>query len=495
MFLQDSITTAKEARIDLLRSKLGDAADRVSIYHLYDALYAEYEKWNVDSAFAYVHKKSELAAQISDGSLNVDATIDLANCYTLAGMYLDAIAAMQQIDNGQLKESPDRHRYHYLMYDIYHALQRDTHDARKEDEYRQKAAYYLNLCDRTIRGDIIEFYNNKANILIGGGRPLEAITLMKSRLEGAPMSIDDKAMLNYWIGKAYLARGDRNKALYYYSVGARYDYLSPVKIYGSPIPITRMCLDAGDLERANRYIIRNFSDAHSMGARYRKNLIAELIPLITFSYTTKVEQQNRHLINLSFVLFILLMALGISLIILFVNRQKLFKANSAISRQAARLKESNHFKDAYLGQFLSMFSEHIDSLERYRSGLRVIAKKMDFEAIQQELRSDSFIDVEREMLFDKFDKTILGLLPDFPEQLNLLLKSEKRLELPKAGKLTNEVRIFALIRLGITDSKRIAMFLQLSPSTVYNYRVKLRNAAVDGHDAFEDGVKKIGTIV
>lgn len=495
MLHKDSISFAKQTRIDSLRSGFSKSGDAKSTYDLYDALYAEYEKWNVDSAFAYAHEKSELASHTGDPLLAADAAIDMANSYTLAGMYHDAIASISTVNEAAIMGTPMQHRYNYLRYDIYHNLLTDTHDSLKVSEYRQKETAYIDLCNRTVQGDVIEYYNTKANVLIAEGRPRDAVHLMKSRLAGAPMSIPDRAMLHYWTGKAYNAMGDEDNALYHYAVGARLDFLSPVKIYGAPMMVTRMCFDAGDFERANRYIIRNYSDALSMGAKYRMNLIAELLPMVTRAYESKIEQRNRQLLGFSAVLFAMLIALSVTLFLLYLNRQKLHKANFAISLQAARLEESNSIKDAYLGQFLSMFSERIDSLERYRSGLRITAKQMDFGAIQQELRSDSFIDAEWEMLFDKFDETFLGLFPDFPEQINLLLAPDKRLELPATqGKLTNELRIFALIRLGVTDSKRIAKFLRLSLSTVYNYRVKLRNASAGDRASFEERIMMIGTI-
>lgn len=496
MLRQDSISAAKEACIDSLRSELRFAGDVRSMYRLCDTLYAEYEKWNVDSAFAYAYKKSELASRTGDALLSADAALDLANSYTLAGMYHDALASIDRVDEAAIKGTAIRHRYNYLRYDIYHSLLLDTHDARMVDEYRRKEAMYLDLCDRTVSGDVIEYYNTKANILIGSGHSQEAIALMESRLSHPALSIPDRAMLNYWIGKAYNAMGEKNDALYYYAVGARYDFLSPVKIYGSPISVTKMCFDAGDLERANRYIMRNYSDALLMGARYRINILSQLLPVVTRAYASKVELQNHQLIEVSAVLLVLLIAISITLFLLYRNRERLNQANFTLTLQAARLEESNNIKDAYLGQFLSMFSEHIDSLERYRSSLRITAKQMDFGAIQQELRSNSFIDAEWEILFDKFDETFLALFPIFPEQLNLLLIPEKRLEAPgRPGKLTNELRIFALIRLGVTDSKRIAMFLRLSLSTVYNYRVKLRNAALGDRSSFEDRVMKIESLL
>ena len=158
-----------------------------------------------------------------------------------------------------------------------------------------------------------------------------------------------------------------------------------------------------------------------------------------------------------------------------------------------QLKESNQIKDTYLGRYLSMFSEHIDSLERYRSKLRVTAKSKDFEDILQALKSDAFIDTERKVLYDEFDATFLGVFPDFVDRLNGLLREDARIgeDLP-AGKLSNELRIFALIRLGVTESAKIAQFLKKSPSTIYNYRVKLRNAALCDRDDFEKKLMEIG---
>lgn len=495
MLRKDSISAAKEAHIDMLRSEFGGTRDAEAEYSLYDALYAEYEKWNVDSAFAYAHRKAELASRTGNARLCADAAIDLANSYTLAGMYHDAIASMNMVDEAAIMDTPMQHRYNYLWYEIYHSLLLDTQDARKAREYEEKEAGYLALCSRTITDDVIEYYNTKANILIGGGQCREAVALMESGLTDPGLSIPDRAMLNYWMAKAYSAMGDERNALFYYAVGARFDFLSPVKIYGAPISVAKKCFEAGDIDRAHRYIMRNFSDALSVGARYRINLIADLLPVVTRTYESKVELRNRQLLGMVAVLLVLLLMLSVTLFLLYRNRNRLHKANFAISMQAALLQESNNIKDAYLGQFLSMFSEHIDSLERYRSTLRVTAKQMDFGAIQQELRSDSFIDAEWELLFKKFDETFLGVFPDFPGQLNLLLEPEKRLAVAGTpGKLTNELRIFALIRLGVSDSNRIARFLRLSLSTVYNYRVKLRNAALGDRDSFEDRVMKIGTI-
>ena len=164
-----------------------------------------------------------------------------------------------------------------------------------------------------------------------------------------------------------------------------------------------------------------------------------------------------------------------------------------ILENVERLKESNQIKDTYLGHYLSMFSGHIDALERYRSKLRVAAKSKDLDDILRILKSDEYIDSERKALYEEFDSTFLGVFPDFVEQLNSLLREDARVgqDLPP-GKLSNELRIFALIRLGVTESAQIARFLKKSSSTIYNYRVKLRNAAACDRDGFEKKLMEIG---
>ena len=149
--------------------------------------------------------------------------------------------------------------------------------------------------------------------------------------------------------------------------------------------------------------------------------------------------------------------------------------------------------ESTLGQYVTMFTSHINSLEEYRSSIRVVAKSKDIEEITRALRSDDYIDAKRETLLTEFDHAFLAVFPDFVQQLNALLKEDQHVgqNLPE-GKLTNELRIFALIRLGVTESADISRFLKKSPSTIYNYRVKLRNASIYSNEEFEKRLMAIG---
>ena len=156
------------------------------------------------------------------------------------------------------------------------------------------------------------------------------------------------------------------------------------------------------------------------------------------------------------------------------------------------LLEANDIKEAYLLKYMDLCSTYIDNIENYRSQLRKTAKTGGFEKIMENLRSANYTDAVLHDFYAEFDATFLKLFPDFVSQLNAMLQPDKRLKDTSAdGILTTELRVMALIRLGINDSTKIAHFLRRSLSTIYNYRVKIRNAATEDRDNFESRVMHI----
>ena len=153
---------------------------------------------------------------------------------------------------------------------------------------------------------------------------------------------------------------------------------------------------------------------------------------------------------------------------------------------------TNDIKEAYLLKYMDLCSTYIDNIENYRSQLRKTAKTGGFEKIMENLRSANYTDAVLHDFYAEFDATFLKLFPDFVSQLNAMLQPDKRQKDTSAdGILTTELRVMALIRLGINDSTKIAHFLRRSLSTIYNYRVKIRNAATEDRDNFESRVMHI----
>jgi DNA-binding CsgD family transcriptional regulator len=168
--------------------------------------------------------------------------------------------------------------------------------------------------------------------------------------------------------------------------------------------------------------------------------------------------------------------------------------NSQLQKVNAQLSEANHIKEEYIAQFFDICSGYIDKLEEYRKTLYKRAGSHQHEELFRMLKSTTLVDEEQKKLYETFDTIFLNLYPSFVEDFNSLLIREEQVILKPGERLNTELRIFALIRLGITDSIRIAGFLRYSLSTIYNYRTRARNNAVVSRDEFEEMVMNIGAI-
>ena len=169
-------------------------------------------------------------------------------------------------------------------------------------------------------------------------------------------------------------------------------------------------------------------------------------------------------------------------------------ANNELNSLNQELFESNHVKEQYIANFLGICSNYIDKLDKYRKMVnkQIIAKKV--KELFESTKSTQLIENEIGEYYKNFDNTFLSIYPGFVKELNELLHEKERIKLKNGELLTTELRIFALIRLGISDSSTIAKLLRYSVNTIYNYRVKIKNKAAVDRDDFENYVKKIGTL-
>ena len=487
------ISQTHVANLADLKIQFKHAASPRARYRYCDRIFDGYLKYDVDSALRYAHLKDAIASEVGDPELRLDAALDLAQRYLISGMYHSALEAVQAVDTAATV-SPGRFAaYYQTLNSIYHGMVLAAKDPELSARFRAQELLYQRRSRALLTEDMLDYYTVNADIEIENGHPERARELMNNRLADERLPLQDQAIVHYWIAKTYREEGDRENELKHYAISANCDQLAPVKASRSLIRLSRILYERGDLDRAYTYIVRAYEDATRSDARTALDEINQSQPGIIASYEKLEQRRQRQLKGFLAVTILILAALGFALLRLYRNHKRIGRMQRQILENVERLKESNQIKDTYLGRYLSMFSEHIDALERYRSGLRVTAKSKDLDDILRVLKSDAYIDTERKTLYDEFDATFLGVFPDFVNQLNGLLREEARIgqDLPP-GKLSNELRIFALIRLGVTESAQIARFLKKSPSTIYNYRVKLRNAAACDRDEFEKRLMEIG---
>ena len=489
----DEITSRKEAHIALMRRQLAEAADPPSRYRICCGLCDEYYRFDLDSAIFYIHMKLSLASELDDDELKIDAVLDLAGRYLISGMFYSAKELIESIDKSRLSQE-QLGPYYQASTTLYHNLVLVNKDAELTAGFREKEMYYRQLSLSISKPGSLSYITEMAEALLFEGENAKARKILLGYLKTQEYHKQNLAIIHYWIAKTYKAEGNNDQALMHYAISARHDIAGSVRDSRSIIQASVLLLDYGQPERVYRYIRHAYQGAVKADARICQEEIARIMPEITSTYDRMNTRRIRELIYALVLLAFFLVVSIAGMLLSWRLQKKVSKANLEIKSSLLKMKEANNIKDVFMRRYMFMFSNHINGIEQYRSSIRNVAKSKDFDQIMKALRSDDFIDNQRKTLYAEFDQAFLGMFPDFVEQLNSLLKEDQRIgKKLKDGQLNSELRIFALIRLGVSESSQIANFLKKSPSTIYNYRVKLRNASIYPHDEFEQHIMEIGT--
>lgn len=497
----------KEQRLLDIKSKAAGSSMDEELYWLYDDLYNEYNKYDLDSAACYLEKKQKVAERCGNESMILKSAIDAADKCVISGMYYEAMQITDMIDTTLLARHSLLPKYYHVMNSLYYGLAYASDNKRLHDIYLIERSKYRDLLyDNLGDNDIAKVYV-KADMLIEARQYDMAMELLKDSLSDENISTHDYAVVYYMIALTSRKLGDIEQAVIYYAQSACFDISTPIREYKSLYELAEVLYEYGDYERAYRYITRSTNDAKKANARLNQETIHSLLPIISYSYNNFIERNNRLLVIMLICIGSLLILLIIVTLTVIKNQKRIAatertvreaysevkSVNERLQRYIHQLRESNEIKEVYIGRYIDLCSDYIGRLEKYRSELRKLGKTGGMDAIQQELRSSSIIEHELGEFYSQFDATFLDLFPDFIPQLNGLLQPDKQIDIKgKDNLLTTELRICALIRLGVTDSVKIAEFLRRSVSTIYNYRVKMRNAAVSNREEFEKEIMKIG---
>lgn len=504
---QEEIESAKDSYIELIKGRYSEAMSHDEKYSIFDELYNEYYNYNIDSAIFYARTKLDIAFDAAEQDLVDDAILDIADRYVMSGMYLAAHDIISEISADRLDVLLVP-RYYHIWHSLYTGLEDGCDDPVQKTEYRKlKQQYREKLFSLLGKDDISRLYV-MADIYVDEGRADELLDTLNAKFN-EDIPIHDKAVLSYIYANISDSYGHDDDATLYFAKSAIFDLMTPVHEYKSLYELASKLYDAGDIKRAYRYISRSINDAITANALINIQSINRSLPIISRSYHTQMLHNRRQLSVLSGILGIMAVLLIGAVIVTLREQRKARQAGKrtseineelkAINRKMEEyillLKESNNIKEIYIGRYIDLCSEYIGRMERYRSMLNRTARTEGFEAVRNALKSSEFIDKELNEFYEQFDATFLQLFPDFIKDLNALLQPDKRIELKtRDGIMTTELRIFALIRLGITDSVKIAEFLRRSVSTVYNYRVKMRNAALNSREDFEKQIMGIGKL-
>lgn len=495
----------KDKKIEIIKKSIGVSDRKESLYRKYDWLADEYRQYRVDSAMIYSKKALQVARSIADSSYYYDAILDMTERYIVSGMYHDASILVQKLDTTNTKYI-DLPLYYHRMRALNEGLAGVADDDILTEKYRSREKYYVEKLISVLDTNDIRYKYISSEILMGAGKADAALQLLEKKYRDPSTPVNEKAIVSYLMAQCYMQKGDEGNAILYYAESARLDLITPNYSYRSLSYLAALLYRHGDIDRAYRYMMRSIEDATISKNRMSISMINEIFPVISETYDIRMYRKNDQMLYMLIALSLTLLILTIVMITLFHEKkkvteaqqetsdinQKLMKANTRLEKYIHRLQESNTIKESYISRYLDMCSEYIEAIAAYRSEIRKVSKNGSLADVQKFLKTSEFIDAELEKFYATFDTTFLDLFPNFIDRLNELLQPDKKILVdPKDGIMTTELRTMALIRLGITDSVKIADFLRRSPSTIYNYRVKFRNAAINNRDDFEKQVMSI----
>lgn len=490
---RETIERAKRDRIESIGRRL-DFADTLAAYARLDTLLDECGKYDIDAALGYARRKAELAAAAQDRRMIRCSASDLATLYARCGNYVEAIGITGRIDTAGMDDS-ERYRYHNALYTIYEGMSLVAIDEADRSEYRQRlAAERASLAALFMPSEFV-----RAEIMRTEGDDSSALRLLHSMPHDRREPSHARAIWAYSVAQSHLNTGHRDSAIYYLAMSAECDLRTPVHEYRSLYELAALLFERGDVERAYEYINYSLEDAGRTNARINIHSINRLLPIITRSYNTLMERKQQRLNIMLAALSLLAALLAVAMLRLRRDNRRatraerieartneeLKAANAELRRTNALLHEANDLKESYLCTYIDLCSDYIGRIDEYRRELGGVARSGGAAQLIEILKSNARIDRELKSFYERFDRSFLDLFPDFIERFNELLRPECRVSQPDGELLSTELRVFALIRLGITDSVKIAAFLRRSVTMVYNYRVKMRNAAAGDRDGFE----------
>lgn len=480
-----------EARIEALRQQLVQVGSETrEFFRLNAEMYQEYKAYICDSALYYLSRNLRWAQQRGEQDAADETRIRRAHLMSAAGMYKEASEDLEKINPSKLSPRllPD---YYECYRHLYNELGAYTQDTFRRSRYYGLSVAYGDSLMQVLSPATALYLERKEMKAAGSGQLEEALKMNDNRLAGIRPDTPEYALVTYHRSQLYRSLGDRQQEKYYLALSALTDVRLAITDHASLWTLAQLLYEEGDIERAYRYIRFSWDETNHYNARSRSLQTAGILSLIDLTYQAMQEKQNDRLLFYLWMISILSLLLIMAVIWIYRQMKHLSIARSHLEQANEQLQMSNHIKEEYIGRFLKLCSTYIDRLDAYR---RMVNKKLSggqTEELLKMVRSRDVLDTDLKELYENFDTAFLHLFPDFVEKFNQLLQPEERIILRKGELLNTELRIFALIRLGIDDSSQIAEFLRYSVNTIYNYRAKVKNKACVSRDDFEMCVMRI----
>lgn len=493
---------SKLDQLDALRKVAQSASVRELRYETEMRLADEYFSFSFDSTQQYLKHCQTLARTMGDKERLDRASIQLGHLYAKAGNYMEAYNLLyEQIDTTSLSELRMT-QYLLALYDF--SMDLSGNSGMVERLNIPVASGYRDRLLERIPRDSETWRILRRDQLFEQEHYAAADSVGRLLLSGTNPDQHPYAIYAFYLSEIAERRGRPAERMDWLVRSAESDIINAVRDYASLTMVAQIILPF-DVDRSFRYLRIAQEDAIAYNAKLRPWQISRFLMQVEDAYSARQERQRKAAVVSSILLAMLTMALAM-LAWFYISRSfKLSRVRKALEESNAQLADANgklnelnrqistsdQVKENHIVSFLESFSNEIHLFRSEDNHLRNLLKQGKSAQLLRELSGSSRSEKAREDFYRTFDTTFLSMYPNFVEQFNALLQEPARLHPPK-GELTTELRIFALIRLGVDDSKQIAKMLDYSLSTIYNYKVAVKNQAIGDRNSLEQSVKKIG---
>lgn len=486
---RSKFTQRKEAKLLRLKKQLHMTSDKRSQLSLYNQIYREYYTYRYDSAMTYAKKGYELAAQLQDDYFINLNKINRAAVLSTGGFYSQAEDLMLAIDVEKMSPKLLQYYYYTLTW-VYSYWETFCNKSEFQEGLAAKKRFYL--------GKTLEHIGNKESALYyylsGEFEFLKQRTSKKTlqfymkALSASPLNSRVYASSAYCIARYYYDTDQKDLYEKYIVEAAISDQICPLKenLALQEFSTYLYNKDASYAKRVAKYLYCSMEDAQFYNNRLRMVEISRILPLITET-NHQAEVRKNRIVTASLVI-VSILSLGFLAMAFFAfkmnkhlakSRREIKSQNTLLDELNQKLLNTNKRRETYMHLFMDISAVYIKKLDDYRKLVSRKIKAKQTADLLTAINSYKLAEEEAANFYIRFDKAFIDLYPNFVEEFNQLLLPEKQIVLPAPNSLTKELRIYALMRLGITDGQELATLLFYSTQTIYNYKAAIRKRAKD----------------
>ena len=472
----------KELRIANLNIELKNSKSLKDQYEKRKKLIDEYQYYNLNKAIENIEINLTLAKQIDDLNLNTETLLKFTQLLISSGQYKESIDILNQLNKNIISE--DNIIQYYKNYaDGYSRLSYYTiaNDSKNK---------YFNLYN-IYKDSLVTYFDKNSEFYLDleekkfrdNGQIADALTINDQRLKLVNEFSRQYSIIRF--ERSFLYSDAKNRKINLI-LSAISDIRLSIKDNASLTDLAKISFQENDLDKAYRYINFSYEDAEFYNSLHRKTIISSTLPLITRAYESRSIIQKNELEKLLFISVTLGFILLISLLLIYKQVKRISKtsnqlkhANNNLTKIYDKLSNSDRIKERYLGTFLNLYSDYINHLDMYRKMVRNHITSNKYKALLDLTKSKQIKDNELKIFYKNFDEAFLKIYPNYVTEFNSLMKENYQFILNNKNELNTELRIFALVRLGISSSSKISKILRYSVNTIYNYRAGVKNNSID----------------